>query len=81
MCEEFFIQNENIIIKNNNINVEKILKDYSFLYNSKFSKGLFKLLNINFNRNSLSGNHFGASFPMSNEKSKFNTSINEGYME
>ena len=76
LCEEFYIQNEKIIINNNNNNVVKILKNNSYLYNYEFSNGLFKLLEFNFNRNALSGNHFGASFPMSKEKAKFNTSIN-----
>lgn len=76
LCEEFYIQNEKIIINNNNNDVAKILIDNSYLYNYEFSKGLFKLLKFNFNRNALSGNHFGASFPMSNERSRYNTSIN-----
>ena len=76
LCSDFYIKDDTIIINNNKNNVAKILENNNFLYNYEFSNGLFKLLKLNFNRNSLSGNHFGASFPMSKEKGRFKTSIN-----
>lgn len=76
LCTQFYIQNGRINISNQKHNLTEILKDNKYLFNTSFSNNFFKLLRIYIKRNSLSGNHFGGSFPMSEKYEKYKTSIN-----
>ncbi len=70
--DEFEIDNNNNIkIHKSNFEIKRIISECNLLFNKSFLNGQITHINLPFKMKSLSGNHFGAVFPMRLNKTNF----------